>query len=540
MARKSRKNVIATNETNLAKIYNTALYIRLSVEDSKKRGNSIETQKSILENFVALNTDIKAFDTYIDNGTTGTNFERPQFKRMISDIESKKINCVIVKDLSRLGRNSIDTGYYIEKYFPLNDVRFISVNDNFDTNNKDSYGIMLPIKNMINEAYSIDISRKIKAQACQSMKNGDFVGGRAAYGYIKAPDNCHKLIIDEEAAEVVRQIFQWRYEGVSYNRIVKNLNEAKIMTPNRYAQSKGIINYKNLLGKEHWQTRTIQRIMSNECYVGDMVQGKTQTINHNEIKVSKENWVIVKNTHEPIISREMFEAVNNYNKKVSDKYKGIATKPYTPNVFKGKIFCGHCGRSLHRQRDSRTGKYNIYCIANERIAKKTCPSAYISEKTLFEIVIESIKEETGNLISKKLELKKNDLSKSNEIQFESEVLKKIREIDKNRMFLKSLYESLINKIIADSEYSEMKLEYENKITNTLNEIKSLEKKQKKLKEKVKKYSDMEEHIPKIYGTTSLRAELVDKFIDKILVYSNNKMEIFFCFENIVKEVFYDE
>jgi len=540
MARKSRKNIVEIKENNLAKIYNTALYIRLSVEDSKKRGNSIETQKSILENFAALNTDIKVFDTYIDNGATGTNFERTQFKRMISDIESKKVNCVIVKDLSRLGRNSIDTGYYIEKYFPLNDVRFISVNDDFDTNNKDSYGIMLPIKNMINEAYSIDIGRKIKAQARQSMKNGEFIGGRAPYGYIKAPDNCHKLIIDEEAAKVVRQIFQWRYEGVSYNQIVKNLNEAKVMTPNRYAQSKGIINYKNLLGKEYWQTRTIQSILSRECYVGDMVQGKTQTINHNEIKVSEENWITVKNTHEPIISREMFEAVNNYNKKAADKYKVTAAKPYTPNVFKGKIFCGHCGRSLHRQRDCRHNIYSFHCLANERVAEKTCPSAYISEKTLFKIVIESIKEESGGFIGKKLELEKNDLSKSNKIQFESTVLEKKRELDKNRMFLKSLYESLINKIITDSEYSEMKQEYENKITNTLNEIKNLEDNQKRLKEKVEEYSNMEEHIPKIYGTTSLTAELIDKFIDKILVYSDKKAEIFFRFENIVKEVFYGE
>ncbi len=255
---------------------------------------------------------------------------------------------------------------------------------------------------MINEAYSIDIGRKIKVQARQSMKNGEFIGARVPYGYIKAPDNC----IDEEAAKVVRQIFRWRYKDVSYNQIVKNLNEAKIMISDRYAQSKGIINYKNLLGKENRQTRIIQSILSRECYAGDIVQGKTQTINHNENKESKEHWVIVKNTHEPIIGREIFEAVNNYNKKVADKYKNNSVNPYTPNIFRGKIFCGHCGRNLHRQRDCRCNKYSLHCLANERIAEKTCPSAYIAEKTLFRIVFEKIQEKSNVVFDKKQELEK--------------------------------------------------------------------------------------------------------------------------------------
>ena len=210
MARKSRKNIeTATNETvSQSIVYNAAGYIRLSVEDNKKRGDSVDTQKSILQNFITLNPDIKLHDFYIDNGTSGSTFTRPAFQKMLADAESGVINCIIVKDLSRLGRNAIDTGYYIEKYLPSLKCRFIAVNDDFDTNSdmKNGTDIILPLKNIINEAYALDIGRKIKSQQRQAMKSGEYVGARPPYGYLKAPDNCHKLIIDPVAAPVVQRI----------------------------------------------------------------------------------------------------------------------------------------------------------------------------------------------------------------------------------------------------------------------------------------------------------------------------------------------
>lgn len=200
MARKSRKNLIT--EPVRAAALNTALYIRLSVEDGKGCINSIENQQLILNDYVADKPEHHICDTYIDNGLTGTNFDRPSFKRLLSDIESGKINCVIVKDLSRLGRNSIDTGYYIEQYFAQHKVRFIAVNDNFDTADENQNGIILPLKNMVNEAYALDIGKKTKAQAHQAMLDGEYVGARAPFGYKKSPDDCHKLIIDEETAPI--------------------------------------------------------------------------------------------------------------------------------------------------------------------------------------------------------------------------------------------------------------------------------------------------------------------------------------------------
>ena len=285
MARKSRKQTAAPMPAPSLYVH-VALYIRLSVEDNKKRGCSVENQKLVLNDFLSDKPDFVVYDTYIDNGATGTNFHRPGFQQMLSDIEAGHINCVIVKDLSRLGRNSIDTGYYIEQYFHAHNVRFIAVTDQFDTADSGNLhgGIMLPLKNMINEAYALDIGRKIKAQARQAMKDGDYIGARAPYGYRKDPDNCHKLLIDENTAPVVKQIFEWAHEHVSLNRIVRNLNEMGIPAPSHYKKTTGEITSPGLIGSGKWQTRTVMKILESEVYTGDLVQGKTKIVDHQQVK----------------------------------------------------------------------------------------------------------------------------------------------------------------------------------------------------------------------------------------------------------------
>lgn len=294
MARKSRKETVITAEPVPSLYVHVALYIRLSVEDNKKRGCSVENQKLVLNDFLADKPGFVVYDTYIDNGMTGTNFHRPGFQQMLSDIEAGYINCVIVKDLSRLGRNSIDTGYYIEQYFYTHNVRFIAVTDQFDTADPGNLhgGIMLPLKNMINEAYSLDIGRKIKAQARQAMKDGDYIGARAPYGYRKDPENCHKLLIDEAAAPVVQQIFQWAYERVALNRIVRNLNEMGIPAPSHYKKTTGEITSPGLIGSGKWQTRTVMKILESEVYTGDLVQGKTKIVDHQQVQAGDDNLIV--------------------------------------------------------------------------------------------------------------------------------------------------------------------------------------------------------------------------------------------------------
>ena len=225
------------------------IYVRLSVEDKHTHTASIETQQLIIARYLEQNPEIIVVQTYIDNGATGTNFHRPGFQQMLSDIEAGLINCVIVKDLSRLGRNVIDTGYYIERYFPMQKVRFIAVNDRYDSSSSDNAhdGIIIPLRNMINEAYAMDIARKIKAQQRQAMKDGKYVGGRTPYGYLKAPDNCHQLIVDPVAAEVVKTMFQWAAEGAGLNTIAVRLNEAGYLSPSHYKRTLGEITHENLV-----------------------------------------------------------------------------------------------------------------------------------------------------------------------------------------------------------------------------------------------------------------------------------------------------
>ena len=211
-----------------------AIYVRLSVEDTHTHSVSIETQQMIIARYLEQYPEISVYDTYIDNGATGTNFHRPGFQQMLSDIEAGHVNCVIVKDLSRLGRNTIDTGYYIEQYFRIRNIRFIAVNENFDTAApEDAHsGIIIPLRNMINEAYALDIGRKIRAQQRQAMKDGKFIGARTPYGYLKAEDDCHQLIIDPVAAVVVQRMFRWASEGAGLNTIAVRLNEAGILIGN--------------------------------------------------------------------------------------------------------------------------------------------------------------------------------------------------------------------------------------------------------------------------------------------------------------------
>ena len=384
MARKSRKNNIS-NENTVSKsnfTVNTAFYIRLSVEDNKNRGNSIEHQQMLLKNFVAVNPEFHVVKTYIDNGKTGTNFERPAFQEMLQDIEAGKIQCVIVKNLSRLGRNYIDTGYYIQSYFPSYKVRFIALNENFDTETEDSNNILLPVLNMINESYALDTSKKIKEQAARDMKAGKFIGARPPYGYKKLPNDCHKLIVDEETAPVVKQIFQWVLEGVSYDKIAVMLNEAGVMTPSHYMKKQGIISNQNLIGQGYWQTFTIAKIVRSEIYTGDMVQGKSVTIQHKQIKTDKKDWVVVKNTHEAIISKETFEKVQQCRVQKAEKSKSQNKTPYIENILKGKIFCQCCERSLHYYRNAKK-EYLFHCITNYRIKKGSCEGVFIKQKEKF-------------------------------------------------------------------------------------------------------------------------------------------------------------
>ena len=536
MARKSRKQRAAPMPAPSLYVY-VALYIRLSVEDNKKRGCSVENQKLVLNDFLADKPDFVVYDTYIDNGATGTNFHRPGFQQMLSDIEAGHIDCVIVKDLSRLGRNSIDTGYYIEQYFHTHNVRFIAVTDQFDTADPGSLhsGIMLPLKNMINEAYALDIGRKIKAQARQAMKDGDYIGARAPYGYRKDPDNCHKLLIDEDTAPVVRQIFEWAHGHVALNRIVRNLNEMGITAPSHYKKSTGEITSPGLIGSGKWQTRTVMKILESEVYTGDLVQGKTKIVDHQQVKAGEDNLIIARRTHEPIISYELFTAVQEYRKQICEESRAVPKRPYTPNIFKGKVFCADCGRSLHRQRAERKKGPDVYwfhCLTNSRVAKDSCKGVMMQETELIATVTAILEKELSVALGMSLPLFQLEAKqKKDKDRLKTQMSARRQETEKKRRLIRGLYENFVQGILTNEEYFELKADYEESIRTLSGEIEALEKDMDALDSRLVRYRAMEKDAKSLTQDHALTAELIDRLIERIEIDHERNIHVTFRFKS---------
>ena len=547
MARKSRKNVAAldTPKQPTMKVWRAALYIRLSVEFNGKRGDSLETQRQIMEAYIALCPDIEVAEIYTDNGTTGRTFEREAFQRMLADVEAGKINCIVVKDLSRLGRNTIDTGYYIEKYFPLHGVRFIAVNDQFDSEDSENSGnhLIVPLKNMINEAYAADISKKVRAQQNQAMRDGEFVGARPPYGYRKDPENCHHLLVNEDTAPIVRQIFQWIADGVALNEVVKRLNTSGVLSPGAYQASVGLVKSKRLIGGGNWNAWSIHKIVADEIYTGDMVQGKHTSVGHKQIITKPENWIVVRNTHEPLVSRELFDKVQAIRQAAAKKYMQNGKEPYTPNILRGRVFCGHCGKNLHRQKSE---KYFYRCITNDRTGKGTCPGniRYILEDDLFDTILTIIRQKAEVVMGEALRLKQCDGKiAAQKAQLDQEINELGRQTQKNKVIRAGLYENFVKGILTRAEYLEMQEDYSQKISSAVERVQQLRTRQNELERQMERYTSMADKLAAAGKDTTLSALLVNQLIERVTVNGPNDVSIKFTFEDgfeRVMEVLGDE
>ena len=528
MARKSRKNLDNTVIENTSKVsYNAAAYVRLSADAKRKPGDSLETQRNIIESFIADSSDIKLYDVYTDNNTTGTNFDRPGFQKMLRDVENKRVNCIIVKDLSRFGRNAIDSGYYIEKYLPSINCRFISVTDGFDSNKGDG-GIMLPLKNIIAESYALDISRKCKSVQQQYIKDGRFVGRVAPYGFTFSPDDCHKLIIDEEAAIVVRQIFEWTIEGITVGEITRKLNEAKILPPIQYKQSKGFNTQNRFADSKHWRIWSITEMLSNRMYIGDMVQNKRQKVNYKAISIPPEKWVIVQNTHEPIISREMFDEIQKIRQKISEsnaekKYNGA----YSPHLFKGKVFCAKCGHIMKRKRQNKDGTYWFRCESKWKFTNDTCTVVSVKEADLKNEIIGIIQKHAEIILGRFIQLERE--TKCGEISVDIELREINSQLDKDGRMLKSLYESMVGGVITRDEFIKMKADYEAKIEDLSTRAKEIRNNGRETEQKNKEYTAFAEAVSAVLANDNLTEEIIDKLVEKILVNTDKSVEVYFKF-----------
>lgn len=461
-------------------------------------------------------------------------FDRPGFQRMLSDIEAGHVNCVIVKDLSRLGRNTIDTGYYIEQYFKVHHVRFVAVNDQFDTADPDgSAGIFLPLRNMINEAYALDIGRKIKTQQRQAMRDGKYVGGRAPYGYMKSPEDCHRLIIDPVAAPIVRQIFQWASEGAGLNTIVRRLNEAGRRTPSHYKRDNGELTHENLIGDGKWQTRTVGKILRTELYTGDMVQGLTKIIDHRQVPAPKDEYTVVRDTHEAIVSRELFDRVQVILNRAAQKHHEKPVDPYTDNPLKGLVFCADCGKPLHRQRNKRKKTADIYvyyCLTKSRIGKDACPGVLIREDDLLSAVMAVLLETMDTVIGQyKLSLADDPKRTARIDALREKAAALDRERKKLQAFSGVLYESLVQGLLDDAEYLSLKGSYEGRATGIDAEMKAVSSELRTLKAQSDAMTFLARDAREIRKNCRLTAELIRRLIERVEVSHDKQIHVDFTF-----------
>lgn len=445
--------------------FQVAVYIRLSREDGdKEESDSVGNQRKLLLDYISRKEELRLYDIYIDDGYTGTSFDRPDFQRMIKDIEAKKVNCVIVKDLSRFGRDYIETGRYLERYFPEVGVRFISVSDGIDSI-KSAYDMLLPIKNIFNEQYARDISNKIQATVKSKQRAGEFIGAFPSYGYKKSPANKNKLIVDEYAAGVVRKIFNLYIQGLGKQSIAKRLNLEGVLCPSEYKKMNGE-NYKNsnrLDRTSYWTYSTVNHILRNEMYIGNMVQGtKHQRMRQRQHCVGRERWIRVEATHEAIIERDTWETVQ---KLLLKKHRDIDLET-NQNIFAGFIKCGDCGRAMMKncwRRADGSITYSFYCGTYKRSGRDYCTPHTLPLQILNEIVLNDLKTVIRNVEDLQELLKNQSFDEVRAKQrVESELQKAESELERMKKLKKSIYEDYKEELISREEFLSYREDYQKK------------------------------------------------------------------------------
>lgn len=527
--------------------WNAALYLRLSSEDGDKDvSNSIISQRQVLDEFISKNSEIKIFDYYIDDGYSGTNFERPAFKRMFLDMQSKKINAIIVKDLSRLGRNYLEAGNYIEQIFPLFDVRFISVNDNIDSYLSPSSvsNISVPLKNLMNEQYCKEISNKVKATLDVMRKNGKYISGIAPYGYIKDPEDKHHLIVDKESAEVVKLIYNLCLSGLGGTKIARELNNRNILNPTYYRKKKYNKEEKDV--KSYWTSSMVSKILENQIYCGDMVQGKSKMFNykiHKRVEVPEEQWQIVENTHEAIIDREIFEKVKKTRTKRLYSWNKNKTNI---SVFAGHLKCADCGGNMikviassRKVKGNTIRKYAYICSTHRNKSNEICSKHYLKEEDLRLTITRSLKYHINLLtdFEKVQEYMKNNKNEDEKINGTKRKITKLnKELENIKLKKIEIYEDWKLDKIDEGQYYEYTKDYIDKKTNIENQIEKYQQEILDLEKITAKTSNniWAERLSKYKDVSVLTKNMIDELIDDIYIYEDRRMKINFKYRDEYK------
>ncbi|MCD8100399.1 MAG: recombinase family protein [Oscillospiraceae bacterium] len=520
--------------------YLTAVYVRLSVEDSgKKNTDTIEGQKKMLTDFISRQADMNLAGVWCDNGETGTNFARPQFEAMMEKVRAGEINCIAVKDLSRFGRNYKETGNYLERIFPFLGVRFIAVTDNFDTltAERNENGYIVPLKNIINEAYSKDISKKSASALHSKQKRGDFIGSWAPYGYNKNPDDKHKLVINEETAPVVRQIFAWRAAGISVTQIARRLNDGGILSPSAYLYETGQVKTE----KYHiilWTGRAVKNICTHPVYLGHMTQSRKRQSFYDgmsQVCLPENEWAVVCNTHEPIIDRQTFDAVQELTQKRREEYNSRLGKfddmETCENIFRQLVFCTDCKRPLVRYKSVSHGKklwYNFICPTHAN-DPKLCPKKSIREDKLTEIVAAAIQRQVALAVDMEAVIRDiNNLpSFCREVeQSRSHIINAKRTLKRCQSLYDSLYQSYAEGLMSEDEYISLRERYKQQADEATQTISVLEQEMLCSKQYTPENLFLQA-FTKFQSCTELTRDMLTALIERIYIDEHDGVEIIF-------------
>ncbi|MCR5023885.1 MAG: recombinase family protein [Lachnospiraceae bacterium] len=530
------------------KIFQAAVYLRLSREDGdvtdggKTVSNSIANQNELVMDYLKSHHEIKVIDTYVDDGFSGVNFERPEFQRMLSDIREGKIDCVIVKDLSRFGRNYIESGRYIEKIFPMLGIRFIAITDGYDSLNEDMGSEMIiPFKNLINDAYCRDISIKIRSHMDIKRRNGEYIGAFAAYGYLKDEENRNHLVIDDYAADVVRDIFSMKLCGMSQQAIADKLNADGILAPLQYKKSIGVgLNSsfaKNV--KPKWSYNAVLRILKNEVYTGTVVQGKCTTPNYKikkRIHKDEADWIRVENMHDAIIPKSEFDLVQEI------LLKDTRVAPEKKEVFPlaGLVFCADCGEPMVRKTVPAGDKKYVYyvCSGNKR-DKHSCSSHSIPEKVLTESVAGLVRGYIGRAVAASFALDMINEApnmKPGVLKYDGRISKLKEELDTCHSRKKNLYEDYKDGILSQEEYSMLRDQYQAQIDDIAKSIASIEAERDVVLANGSGKQAWIEKIQKYEGIRTLDRELVTFLIEKVEIVDSKTINVTYRFDKVLKEM----
>jgi DNA invertase Pin-like site-specific DNA recombinase len=545
MARKSRKpeNIQVSPEVREV-MWNTALYVRLSVMDSgKKDGESIINQQEMLERYVAERPEMTLTRIFVDNGETGVDFLRPAWNDLMAECRAGRVNCIVVKDLSRIGRNYIETGEYLDKIFPLLGVRLIAITDGYDNLHITSSGqLVANLKNLVNDIYAKDISRKVSAALHTKQKEGAFIGSHAAYGYLKDPNDKNKLVVDSETAPVVRQIFRWKAEGISTGQISRRLNDAGVLSPYQYRLALGIVKSERY-AKCKWQIQTVTIIMENPVYLGNMVQGKhTGSLSEgmDRSRAKADEWVVVEDTHEPIIAQELWDSVQAVMKARAEQYHAQQGKyahfEKPERILKGLVFCSDCGTPLYRYKSvTGKGKYCdwIYlCPISEKL--KDCPQKYIHEPDLNGAVYAAIRAEIQKAcdISRVIaKLNRDSGHKSRLVRFDSEIEEAEREIKRVASLRQAVYEDYAAKLLTVSEYGYATEKYNADSEKQQARLEAARREKAEYAEKSTSVNKWLAAFTRFMDARELTAEMAQALIERVEVSNRNRVSVTFKFRD---------